>query len=241
MLQFLITNRIVLLMLLLTKQLTLGDLQYSCDRQVLPDASSDEITQLADFNVLMESHEKVFFWRQLQSHKIYFEFGAGGSTNLACRSQITKIYTVESDKTFLNNVFNSSNCLMNTNSPLNHRYVDIHVNIGETVAFGHPKSLEKSYDFHNYPEQILKLKDNVELILVDGRFRVACTLYSLLAIGNDGHILIHDFFIRPHYYKVLEYAQIVDCLGTMVKLKKKYNINWKSLMTDILIYVNDPR
>ena len=68
---------------------------YSCNQNELDNTSDDEISLVSQFQVFMNVHEKVFLWRQLQSHKIYFEYGVtGGSTNLACHSSVDKIFTI---------------------------------------------------------------------------------------------------------------------------------------------------
>jgi hypothetical protein len=156
---------------------------------------------------------------------------------MACNSSINQMFTLDSDKSFLVNMLSSSDCIK---SNLNKgRITAIHVDIGETGPYGHPIDLSHSSDYHLYPQQILKLKGiPPDLVLVDGRFRVACVLYSLLAIRDNGHILIHDFFQRPEYYIVLEYAEVVDCIDSMIMLKKRHDINWTGLMTDIFIYLN---
>ena len=209
----------------------------TCDRRELKDATHDEIKLLNTYEVLMSLHEKIFLWRQFQTHKVYFEYGSGGSTILACNSPMNKIYTMDSDRNFLLNMFNSIDCLKtNLNQG---RVTGIYVDIGETVAWGHPVDLSDNKNFHRYSEQILKVNDTrIDLVLIDGRFRVASALYSLLAISGTGHILIHDFFQRPEYYKILEYVDIVDCVDTMIMVKKKYDIDWTNVLKDILFYVN---
>ena len=74
----------------------------------------------------------------------------------------------------------------------------------------------------NYSNQILLLDPNeiqkIDLILIDGRFRVACCLNCLIAFD--------DFLPREEYNIVLDYYDIIEKTedNNMVILKKKTNI-----------------
>lgn len=53
----------------------------------------------------MSSNDLLMFYKYLNNTKIYFEYGSGGSTYQASiRSNIQKIYTVESDLEWINNL-----------------------------------------------------------------------------------------------------------------------------------------
>ena len=57
----------------------------------------------------MEPHfltnDKIMFYKYIDKSNVYFEYGSGGSTYQASiRSNISKIYSVESDKTWFNKV-----------------------------------------------------------------------------------------------------------------------------------------
>lgn len=93
-----------------------------------------------------------------------------------------------------------------------------------------------------------------DLILVDGRFRLASSFSALQLFllqtqelrkkkrrregkkegeggggggddGREGLLLIHDFFPRPHYYPILHYTDVVDCVGSLIVLRLKYSID----------------
>ena len=52
---------------------------------------------------LLTKNDKLIFYKFLDKATVYFEFGSGGSTYQAnIRNNITKIYTVESDREWLN-------------------------------------------------------------------------------------------------------------------------------------------
>jgi protein O-GlcNAc transferase len=53
----------------------------------------------------MSPNDLLMFYKYLNNTKIYFEYGSGGSTYQASiKSNIQKIYTVESDLEWINNL-----------------------------------------------------------------------------------------------------------------------------------------
>jgi hypothetical protein len=66
-------------------------------------------------------------------------------------------------------------------------------------------------------------KTPVDLILIDGRFRVACALKCFSIIGSDTILLFDDFLNRPEYHIVLDYYSIISKTvdNVMVALQKK--------------------
>lgn len=83
----------------------------------------------------------------------------------------------------------------------------------------------------NYSNQITKLskeeQDSIDLVLIDGRFRVGCCLKCYYIIRDDCLIAFDDFLNRRHYHIVLEYFDIIEKTqdNRMVILKKKKNVN----------------
>ena len=75
-------------------------------------------------------------------------------------------------------------------------------------------------------------------MLVDGRFRVACVLESLLSLSplSETKILLDDYVDRPEYAVVEEYAD-VELVGRMAVLHPRRlvdRINVRRLVTPIL-------
>ena len=69
---------------------------------------------------------------------------------------------------------------------------------------------------------------NADVILIDGRFRVACALDIFNKIKEDTIILIHEFF-RPQYLIIEKYYDYIYHWDTLYMFKKKLNINKISL------------
>lgn len=84
---------------------------------------------------------------------------------------------------------------------------------------------ERNDEIYKQWEQLIendKAKD-IDLILIDGRFRVACCLKSHGLISESCVIAFDDFFNRPQYHIVLDYYDIIEKTtdNIMVILKKK--------------------
>ena len=98
-------------------------------------------------------------------------------------------------------------------------------------AWGHPGKNATNIQKINYSNQITKLskeeQDSIDLVLIDGRFRVVCCLKCYDIIKDNCLIAFDDFLNRPYYHIVLEYFDIIEKTkdNRMVILKKKKNLN----------------
>lgn len=102
------------------------------------------------------------------------------------------------------------------NSRLKIKFVDI----GEINDKGFPVDLTKRNNFPKYSSEIFSEINplNLDCVLVDGRFRVACTLQIILHCFQNENlfILFHDIWTRPYYHIILKYLieiERVDSLG----------------------------
>ena len=62
---------------------------------------------------------------------------------------------------------------------------------------------------------------SLDVVLVDGRARVACALTALPLLSAQGVVVIHDFTWRPYYNAVLEAFERVQTVGTLVVLRPR--------------------
>lgn len=140
----------------------------------------------------------------------YFEFGMGGSTTQAGKNiNIKKIYSVESDLHWYNKI-KSYFPLNRLNNDVFMYYVDLK-SIPNT--FGEPGSNSDPSTWKNYSDIILSIgKENqqkLDLIFIDGRFRVACALKSFTVINDNCYVIIDDFS-RKEYHILLRFFYLVD-------------------------------
>ena len=133
----------------------------------------------------------------LRNSQGYLEYGTGGSTVLASRLGVSHIIGVESDRRWLEAVRHKIG-LSVTSSGLEL----LHVDIGPTGDWGFPVSDIGWRNYAEYPARpwlTEKTRDIVDLIVIDGRFRVACFMTSLLFARPGTRILFDDYFDRSYY------------------------------------------
>jgi len=176
----------------------------------------------------MEPHlaenDKTLFYKYLENANVYFEYGSGGSTYQASiRKNIKNIYSVESDITWQKKLKETI-----TNPNINYIYNEMDT---YPDTWGYPGKNATDIQKQNYSNHIRKLskeeQDSIDLVFIDGRFRVACCLKCYDIIKDTCLIAFDDFLDRPYYHIVLEYFDIIEKTkdNRLVILKKKKNIN----------------
>lgn len=152
----------------------------------------------------------------LSNCRNYFEYGCGNSTIMA--SKIETIQTIAAVDSCLYWIDKASKQIDNK---VIFNYIDI--NADET-KLGLPKDKSKIKNWPTYSNIINNYNIDFDLILVDGRFRVACCLASFLKMKNDSHLLLHDYN-RMEYHVLENYFQIVEQVDTLVVFKKIESID----------------
>lgn len=172
----------------------------------------------------LSKNDKKIFYKYLDNTNVYFEYGSGGSTYQASiRKNIKTIYSVESDNTWLKKL---NQKIKNPN--INYLYNEMDT---KPNTWGKAGKNATNIQKINYSNQITKLskeqQDSIDLVLIDGRFRVACCLKCYDIIKDNCLIIFDDFLNRPKYHIVLEYFDIIEKTqdNRMVILKKKKNVN----------------
>lgn len=156
---------------------------------------------------MLAPNDKAMFYRYLDTIETYFEYGSGGSTSQASiRDNIKQIYSVESDVEWHNKLKGSEK---------NEKIRFIYSNMNTVPnTFGTPGPGCTFEQKKEYSGQILRLdpaqQAAIDLILIDGRFRVACCLKCFAVIKDTCLIAFDDFLDRPHYHTVLEYYDVVE-------------------------------
>ena len=148
------------------------------------------------------NEELAYFDECLHAATKYLEFGSGNSTTRAVKQEGLQIISVESDSEYLDDfkIFISTI----TKKSLSLEF--IHADIGPTEELGYPEeSTEKAIllNYTNWVWDKLKFKSFIpDLILIDGRFRVATFLMAL--IHSPGAKVIFDDYMNREHYKVIE-------------------------------------
>jgi len=162
------------------------------------------------------------FYKYLEKATNYFEFGSGGSTYQAIkRKNLQYITSIESDIVWYNKV----NDLIGTDTRFNYKYIDIKAKEND---WGRPGPESTFDEWKKYSETICDTSlSNIDYILIDGRFRVACCLKSFKVIDNNALIAFDDFLNRPTYHIVLDYFEVIEKTvdNRMVILKKRVDVS----------------
>jgi hypothetical protein len=189
----------------------------------------------------MSDSEKAVFDEAIRGARHYLEYGLGGSTIRAILKSKAVIYSVESSPEWISHM--RKYILIRSSET---RRLHIHpVDIGPVGEWGYPESEDCSESFEAYSSGIFKFLDSalIDLVLIDGRFRVACTLRVILAChGNSGiKILIHDFWDRPEYHILLKYLDMIAQADTIGLFSIKENVDLVSAGSDYEAYKLIPR
>ncbi len=146
------------------------------------------------------------------------EFGSGGSTLVMLKGGVERIDSVESDRAWVDRLSSQADCA----AAIDEGRLRLHfADVGPTRKFGYPLKTSDRTVWPAYWSAVWTGVDAaaVDMVFVDGRFRVACTLNSLLNVGRQTVFCIHDFWSRTHYHAVLEFLTVVcrvDTLGVFM-------------------------
>ena len=133
----------------------------------------------------------------------YLEYGMGGSTILASQKSLLSIIAIDSSEEWIEKV--QSSIQKSFYKGILHL---IHADLGITAAWGYPIDEAKVKRWPQYyASPWIKYRSinlSPDLILIDGRFRAACFLFSLLHCKAGTRILWDDYLERPEYHFVEE-------------------------------------
>lgn len=149
----------------------------------------------------------------VKNTQCFLEYGSGGSTVYVTKDlRVPVVISVESDKQWIERV---RDALGATDGKLILDYCDL----GQVGEWGNPVNQEKISEFWRYPalpwqraRQFALVPDTV---LIDGRFRVASFLTSLVSARVGTKILFDDYFDRPSYFVAENFCQVVERRGRM--------------------------
>jgi len=188
----------------------------------------------------MTADELSILHTQMNSATRFLEFGAGASTLYAASvPTIQQIDSVESSESFINENLKPNPVI---SEAISAGKLFFHViDIGRTWLWGYPMGLCKKHQWPNYSLSIFSKKSEHDLVLIDGRFRVACTLNCILKTPEDCKIIIHDFWNRSDYKIVLPFLETKAKADTLGLFEKKEGIDRDKIKAMIEKYQYLPR
>jgi len=178
--------------------------------------------------------------QHLASASVFLEFGSGGSSIMAAKSSINRIYSVDSDKDFLAAVEKK----VRENGTPDGKYIPIHIDIGPTGAWGYPTDLAYEArwpEYANTPWAMMREAEHQpDLILIDGRFRVACLLATMQSAPAGAIVLFDDYADSPAYHVVEEIVKPIRLHGRMAEFSVP-KTRPRNLQKALMKYSVDPK
>lgn len=185
-------------------------------------------------------------WRAaLAGAKVYLEYGSGGSTVEAARAGV-RVVSVDNDKRFMAAVADKVRQIPGVDS----RFKPLPIDIGWTEKWGRPLNdfrtrakVERWRRYTQAPWEYLKANGLIpDFVFVDGRFRVACVLETLLRLpeGSGCTIMLDDFAQRPKTYgAILDFAD-AEPVGRALVLRRKASFDREACARALRAYQADP-
>ena len=199
--------------------------------------------------VRMSRDEITMFQRLLKPAPFcYLEWGVGGSTLMALRAGVRRMVTVESDAAWITAARTDPRIMRAEEAGRLHI---LHADIGPTGAWGAPLSTTPSAAWARYPDApwdaLVAQRLWPNLVLVDGRFRVACCLaVAVQSLQRPNKpppmVLLHDCGPgRLHYDDALLAWDVVEQVGTLRLMRLKPGLDAQRLGLELGARVEDSR
>lgn len=173
---------------------------------------------------LMSDTERELFSKELRFANSYFEFGCGGSSVWAIAHGLD-VNGVETDLNWINSL----------KPLLGSKFLVKHINVGITGDWGMPLNQLALCNYPKYSSAIQEFSIPFDLILIDGRFRVASLLSSVMHClkmnsTNRSRIFFHDFWNRDQYHCVLDYLDVIESTNTTALFKIRQDLDLSQLL-----------
>lgn len=161
--------------------------------------------------------ENEIFSKCLKESKVYGEYGCGGSTVFSFKNFTGKIISIDSSKEWIE--------IVKKQIDINDRIILKHIDIGTTTKDGgHPIDNQKCEEYPSYHTSIWDI-DQPDFVLIDGRFRVACFLKSLLKSKIGTKIFFDDYMQRPFYHCIEKFLKPKEITSKIALFVKEENVN----------------
>lgn len=140
------------------------------------------------------------FREAVQDCENYAEYGCGESTLYMNRLKGCDIQVAETDLGWAQSI----------GARTDERVKIFHIDVGEVRQWGRPIGYEKRAAFRSYFAAPFSGGFSPEVVLIDGRFRVACFLYTIMHASPGTVIIFDDYADRPPYHVVEEVIAPVE-------------------------------
>lgn len=174
-------------------------------------------------NAMMTKKEQEFLASYMTPTTRYFEWGSGGSTDTYGRLTEGLVVSVENFRPWCDKVASLPfvKCRQK-NKSLEYKCIIPHA----TGPAGYPENKNHSGDFAEYLNAITA-HPNFDVVLVDGRWRVACAMISLDYIKDSTVVFMHDVSDAPSrkaYKTVYKWYDVIAQVDTLVAMRRKQDV-----------------
>lgn len=144
---------------------------------------------------------------------VVLEYGSGGSTLLAAEAG-AEVWSVESDAAWVEKMRDWFAAHPTAGKVHLH-----HADIGPTGDWGHPSDESRIRHWPDYALKVWELPDfrHPDVVLVDGRFRLACFLTVLYRITRPVVLFFDDYAPRAAYHKAAKLVAPTAMIGRMAR------------------------
>lgn len=147
----------------------------------------------------MPEPEARFLSETYAKAQVILEYGSGGSTLIAAAKAGAQVFSVESDRAWYQMMVE----WFFENPPA----VPVtlhHCNLGPTKRWGFPANGRRASHWPSYALSVWDRPDfqHPDVVLVDGRFRLACMLTTLFRITRPVTMLCDDYRDRKSYHRI---------------------------------------
>ncbi len=170
--------------------------------------------------------------------RVVLEYGSGGSTFLALEAGVGFVASVESDAQWAADIGAALSARF-----ADDRFLVHHADIGPTKAWGQPADRS---GFRRYPLYATEIWDHPrfrhpDVVLIDGRFRVACFLTTMIRCTRPVTVLFDDYIDRESYHWIEELVPVDSMAGRMARFTVTPRALPPAYLTRFAAAFTDPR
>jgi len=165
--------------------------------------------------------------------QVYAEYGVGKSSVWMLRNTAAQIIAVDTSEHWINRV---------KDQIADAGRFDVEwVNLGPLGWAGRPISYRHRHLFQQYVNSVWERHLSPDLVLIDGRCRVACFLTSLARAKPGCRIFFDDYTDRPQYHLVEEYLNPAGFCGRQAEFLVPDDVDRATVLAEAnrFIYVLD--
>lgn len=190
------------------------------------------------FRLTLPDEEADALGQAYASAGVVLEYGSGGSTFLALRSGAGFVMSVESDKAWAKRIDAALAAEFAAD-----RFLVHHADIGPTGPWGRPEGSRGYRRFHLYATGIWDHPGfrHPDVVLIDGRFRVACFLATMIRCTRPVTVLFDDYIDRTNYHWIEEMVPRDDLIGRMARFTIRPTSLPPGQLTRVAGAFTDPR